>query len=326
MIQNNKHCCHESSILIKIILISIIRKKLYVAILASVLAPALLTVFIFSFPNLNDLGNLKIDETRLMLTVSGAKLGEACYPASLVDGTLVSSNKSLRAIILVVNTDLNTDLGRISGINFIVQCNYSRSVILPRDAYNTLSKPQALTVMLNKSSGSYTVCGIWDSNIVILLENNLNLYQSKYVCLLSQKNVISNIAKDAEECLVSTAALWVLALNLIYLPVFYAAQKHAIESLQTNIRVLYESGASVRTIIGALMVSLTAVHTVAALYACALGVIMVYTAHLLLSFVQLLPPPSLRVDIVPLLLVEAFSGACVSYLACRGALKWSQPR
>ncbi|MCC6005190.1 MAG: hypothetical protein LM590_12715, partial [Thermofilum sp.] len=119
---------------------------------------------------------------------------------------------------------------------------------------------------------------------------------------------------------------WVLALNLIYLPVFYAAQKHAIESLQTNIRVLYESGASVRTIIGALMVSLTAVHTVAALYACALGVIMVYTAHLLLSFVQLLPPPSLRVDIVPLLLVEAFSGACVSYLACRGALKWSQPR
>jgi hypothetical protein len=322
MIQNNKHCCHESSILIKIILLSIIRKKLYIAILASVLAPALLTVFIFSFPNLNDLGNLKIDETKLMLTVSGAKLGEACYPASLVDGTLVSSNKSLRAIILVVNTDL----GRISGINFIVQCNYSRSVILPRDAYNTLSKPQALTVMLNKSSGSYTVCGIWDSNIVILLENNLNLYQSKYVCLLSQKNVISNIAKDAEESLVSTATLWVLALNLIYLPVFYAAQKHAIESLQTNIRVLYESGASVRAIIGALMVSLTAIHTVAVLYACALGVIMVYTVHLLLSFVQPLPPPSLRVDVVPLLLVEAFSGACASYPACRGALKWSQPR
>jgi len=303
---------------VETLLLSAARRGLYSAILVSVLAPALLPVVLFSIPDFRSFGYGYADGGRAVLALSSAG-GESCYPAGVVESSLAVGNMSLRAVILVVDAEpsrLLTPLGLMG------RCNGSTCAVLPREVYEGLGKPRAVMVLLDQSQKSRecAVAGPWDSNVALLAGTGLEAGLEARACLVSQEDILLGVLRSTEEDLLSTAALWAIALSLAYMPVLYTAQRRVAESLRREAGVLLNCGVSRRTVLASTAVALALLHVFAVLYVGSLGVVLVYTAWSLLRHVVL--PPALRWGAAWLLAVEAVLGALTAYPASRGVAVW----
>ena len=300
------------------LLLSAIRKRLYTTILISVLAPVLLLVVLFSIPDLSSLNYVLVDTSSPVLIVSSVKIGEDCYSATLLENVLVADNSIRKVSVLATSSEPSRLLG---ALNLTRHYNYTSAVVLPRDLYSSLREQHVVTVQLDQITRNYTVAGLWSSNIVLLVDINLESQLDKFVCLISRREILLNILRSTESNLLSTAMLWILALSLVYTPVIYAAQRRVIESLRVDLRVLVESGVSARKILLSTITVLTALHVIVVLYVCALSIVLVYTAWSLLSYILPLPLPTLRTSVFQLLLLKILLGFLTAYLACRGVVE-----
>jgi hypothetical protein len=301
------------------LLVTAIRRGLYTTILASVLAPVLLLVVLFSLPSTSSLEYFLLEQERQVLVVTTTKTSGDCYSAKLVEGLLVASTSSLRAHILLVSaepSEVLRTLGLTRG-----EINATSSLVLPRDVYTALEKPRVVRVVVNNTTRDYTVAGFWSSNIVLLVSSEVALDSSKYACIAPRSRVLLGVIESAESSLLSTAELWILVLSFTYLPVIYTAQKRVVESLSTSLRVLANSGVGPRSLYFSTLTALVALHVLVVLYVCALGVVLVYTAWAALSYFTVLPPPVIRSHVASLIPVELVLGVLVAPITSRGAVK-----
>ena len=302
----------------EVLLLSAVRRGLYPTILVSVLAPALLLVVLFSIPDFRSFSYSYADGGKAVLALFSVESGGGCHPAEVVEGALAAGDASLRALTLVVDAE-PSELLKLPGL---AERNFTAGVVLPRDVYASLGSPREVAVLLGQDPRNYTVAGSWGSNVVLLVGPGLTSKPGRYACLLSQRDVLVGVLEGVEEDLLSTAALWASALSLAYLPVLYAAQRRVAESLRKEARVLFDCGASTRSILASTATALALLHVLGVFHASSLGVVLVYAAWSLLSYVLVLPPPALRVDAVWLLALEILLGALAAYPASRGAVAW----
>jgi hypothetical protein len=299
----------------ELLLLSALRRGLYSAVFVSVLAPSLLPVVLFSFPDFRSLSYP--DGGRTILEFPGVEGRGVCYPAKVVEGLIASGNASLEAVILVVEAEPSKLL---KPLGLAGQHDLSAAVVLPREVYASLGGPRVVKVLLNQVPRNYAVAGLWGSNVVLLVGSGLGVSSAEHACLVSQRDVLLSILRSAEEDLLSTAALWAMALSLAYLPVLYAAQRRVAESLRAEAVVLLSSGASKRTVLASVAAALALLHVLGVAHVSSLAVVLVYAAWSLLSYVVALPPPALRGGVAWLLAAEALLGVLTAYPASRGAV------
>ena len=305
-------------IVTRTLLLSAIRKRLYTTLLASLLAPILLLIVLLSIPDLSSLNYMFIDANRPILVVSSVKNSENCYLATLLEGSLIVDNSSLKTSILIISAKALRVLRELS---LTKQYNYTSGVVLSRDLYEALKKPRVITVLVNQDIHNYTIAGLWSSNIVLLIDDSLEIQLDKYVCLKPRGEFLSNLLGIFENDLLNTAVLWIFILSLIYMPIVYIAQRRVIEALKVDVNVLVECGVSTRRVLLSIVSVLVVLHVIIVLYISALGVVLVYTGWSLLSYILPLPMPTLRAIIIQLLLFEILLGFLTAYPACRGVIE-----
>lgn len=305
-------------IVTRTLLLSAIRKRLYTTLLASLLAPILLLIVLLSIPDLSSLNYMFIDANRPILVVSSVKNSENCYLATLLEGSLIVDNSSLKTSILIISAKA---LRVLRELGLTKQYNYTSGVVLSGDLYEALKKPRVITVLVNQDIHNYTIAGLWGSNIVLLIDDSLEIQLDKYVCLKPRGEFLSNLLGIFENDLLNTAVLWIFILSLIYMPIIYIAQRRVIEALKVDVNVLVECGVSIRRVLLSIVSVLVVLHVIIVLYISALGVVLVYTGWSLLSYILPLPMPTLRAIIIQLLLFEILLGFLTAYPACRGVIE-----
>jgi len=310
----------EILVAVSTLLVSAIRRSLYTTLLISTLAPVLLLVVLFSTPSISSLEYTSLMQDKQVLFFSNTRSSEECYSAGIVEGSIMVNSSVLRAPILIVSA--NPD--RVLGVLGLARGNYTASsyVVLPRDIYSDIGKPSLVVVRLNNATGEYSVAGSWGSNTVLLVTSSVNYHLDKYLCLASRSRILLDTVESIESNLLRTAELWVLVLSIVYLPVIYAAQRRVVESLRVDLRVLVNIGVSARNLYFSTTTTLIVLYIIVVFYVCALGVVLVYTAWSVLSYIVVLPYPALRLSAIPLLLLEVLLGVLVAPLASRGVSKW----
>jgi len=306
-------------VVVSTLLLSAIRKRLYTSILIGVLAPVLLIVVLFSIPSISVLGAEYVGLERAILSVSSSASSGECYRAVILNGVVGVDNSSSESHFLIINANASVFL---EAVGLAKKYNLSSGVILPRELYEALGKPHIVKAMLNQSVYEYSVAGAWRSNLILLVDNSFQKPLELYACLQPRESVLLSTVSRAESDLLDTARFWILLLIVVYVPVVYATMRRVAESLSVDVKLLVESGVSPWGALLSGVIALTVLYAVISLYVYALGIVVVYTAWSLLSYILPLPQPMLRIEGVQLLLAMILMGSFTAYPACRSVLYW----
>jgi len=299
------------------LLLVVLRKRLYLITLVSVLAPVFISVALFMFPSPSSLEQLVLRSDLPILVVSRSSVSSECYEARLVNATIIAPSGNTILLALAVHTDPHILLSKL-GFKLY---NYTSVVLLPREIYVNLSKPREITLLLDHERFNYSVLGYWDSNIALLVDSNFSLEGNLYLCVEYRSVFAKDILESTERNLLSVAELWIYLLILVYLPVFYTAQRILVESLKVEVKSLFESGVNIRTIILSLTSTVIVLHAITVLYTCTLSIVLVYIGWSLLSYFTPLLPPHIRPGILQLVLVEVLVSFFTAYPATRGVVR-----
>jgi hypothetical protein len=97
--------------------------------------------------------------------------------------------------------------------------------------------------------------------------------------------------------------------------------KRVVESIGVDVRVLLELGSPGRSVVLSVYMALVIVYAAASLYACCLGVVVVYTSWALVGNIIPTPPPTFRLMVLYVLTLYLLVGCLVAIPVSRGALR-----
>lgn len=298
------------------LLLVVLRGRHYSVLFTTLLVPVLLSIALYSIPSVKtlELGYPGVDSPIILYSEAPC---ENCYPSRLVEGLLMAGNSRVEAVILIASVEAGY-------LNPFVNCsNCTSGVLLPRDLHNSLGKPREVVVVVDGSTGAYSVLGYWSSNLVILLDSGLKIEPAGYICITSRQSVLTGFLEGLEYELIATAGLWILVLTLVYTPLVYIGLERLVDSLKPELKQLYESGVDPRTLYYSILTTLLSTHVLVVLYITALGVVLVYTAWSILSSFIPSPPPVLRENLLTPLSTQLLLGFILASIASRGVIRVS---
>jgi len=302
-----------------VLLVTMIKRGLYTAVLIGVLAPLMLATILYSIP---DATNLLVDYTGLekpVLLVANKPLGGKCYPGNILSGLVAAGDTVLEARVLGVRADADTLLGELG---LTGGYNERSGLVVPMDMYNALGRVSTVKLVLNNTVHEYRVAGSWRASTMLLVDPGLVEVGVLYVCLEPRSEYAAKLLEHVEDSLLATTGSWVLLLLFAYTPVVYASQRRVVESLRGELEALYNTGLSVARLFLSVYAGLVVLSALAALYAVSVGVVLVYTTWSLLGFIAPIPQPVLRSEISFCLLTAVSVFSATALLACRGVLGW----
>lgn len=313
--------------IIFILILSLLRKDLYMYILISILIPTIVSVALYSLPSLNMFRETlySYDSERPIITVSDEKLFGECYSAKLVeDGVIYVDNKSSSKVpVLIVESDPCKITNKILGRGFCV--NYTDLVVMPKDVCISVEKDRRINMTLGSENISCIVSGYWSSNIVLLITSEISKYMingSKvYLCIETRKDFLERSLSFVENDLIDLARSWVYILILIYIPIIYVTQRRVVESLKTEIKMLYVNGVALKDLKISMFLTLTIVYVATVLYIASLGVMLIYVAWSFLKSIMIIMPPQTRSEVIYMILSMIFSGTATSYIAVKNVVR-----
>ena len=294
------------------------RRRLYTPLLVGVLPPILISVALLSIPSASSLPVSAPGLDEPVLAISSTTSSRDCYPAGVVEGALLIDNMRVETRLLVVKADASKLLDTLN----IARGYSSRSgVALPVKMYESLKGLKVVRVEVDGEIYEYPVTYSWRSNLALLVDPDLQGALELNLCIKRRGDLLVDSLVQVERNLLDTALVWIALLIASYTPILYAVFKRVVESIGVDVRVLLELGSSSRSVTLSVYMALVVVYVVTSLYACCLGVVVVYTSWALVGNIIPTPPPTLRPTVLYVLTLYLLVGCLVAIPVSRGVLR-----
>lgn len=291
------------------------RRRLYTPLLVGVLPPILISIALLSIPSASSLPVSAPGLDEPVLAISSTTSSRDCYPVGVVEGALLIDNTRVETRLLVVKADASKLLDTL---NIARGYSLRSGVVLPVKMYESLKRSRVIRVEVDGEIYEYPVACSWRSNLALLVDPDLRGPLELNLCIKRRGDLLVDSLVQVERNLLDTALVWIALLIASYTPILYAVFKRVVESIDVDVRVLLELGSSSRSVTLSVYMALVIVYAVASLYACCLGVVVVYTSWALVGNIIPTPPPTLRLMVLYVLTLYLLVGCLVAIPVSRG--------
>ncbi|MEZ0290074.1 MAG: hypothetical protein ABWJ42_03160 [Sulfolobales archaeon] len=304
------------SIVLRIMLLSIIRKRLILLFLLIVLPIIMINYStLYSIDLIRDSGSrfLLSERGQSIILTSENRTSDICAQVSYATTTILSRNLDLETTALIVsNISLLERFIRITSTSNM-DCDKSRvfiGSILSGKIANISSRD--IEIRLNNRSISACLAGYYAGsfeNSIIIEEKILNGLNTGYVCIVNSSLITSDMLNSVLGELSSISLLYTLLVISSYTPMMYLALLKILDSLSDELIVLRRVGVSLRSLAKAFVTAIFIITVLTSLYTVSLSYfILTLGVEILRYFILLAKPPLVTLrDIIFTLAISSLS-------------------
>lgn len=313
---------------LKVLLLSLLRKKLAVIVLLAVVPPILIFIsFSLSISVIETYSERLLEHasnTAITINENTYSLS-CCLPIKYGLITIVSHSASLRAQVITV--DDVTELKNLTNISLRIAkdgCEYVRVSVSPV-LRETLNLTLGETIKVCANSECFTACVAYYHDEKLknyLIVENINesiRLNEGFLCVRNAREVDRSLIESLVNELTEFSKNYILVAFLTYIPILYLADVKLFEELSKELKILSVQGMSMSDLHLVFSLFISLITGLVAIYSTALGYLIVSAGITILRTLSnpIIPTPELRIEHVELAIIAALLNLLISYLVFR---------